>query len=102
VGHPENWRVLYIDVLFPLVGWLIEGFVYAFNNRTLLVLYLIFRHTLKLTMTTGRPPRKRSLAAFRNSSVGQLMNPVAPIQHVRRSQICVNTLTNASFLWDVY
>ena len=22
-----------IDVLFPLVGWLIEGFVYPFNNR---------------------------------------------------------------------
>ena len=27
--------VLLIDVLFPLVGWLIEGFVYSFNNRFL-------------------------------------------------------------------
>ena len=26
-------NVTNIDVLFPLVGWLIEGFVYPFNNR---------------------------------------------------------------------
>ena len=26
-----------IDVLFPLVGWLIEGFVYPFNNREMMI-----------------------------------------------------------------
>ena len=26
-----------IDVLFPLVGWLIEGFVYPFNNRKIMI-----------------------------------------------------------------
>ena len=29
----QDWQRLTIDVLFPLVGWLIEGFVYPFNNR---------------------------------------------------------------------
>ena len=34
--HGEWWMVIgvgIIDVLFPLVGWWIEGFVYPFNNR---------------------------------------------------------------------
>ena len=32
---PKNAKdaaVLHIDVLFPFVGWLIEGFVYPFNR----------------------------------------------------------------------
>ena len=28
---PDTYRG--IDVLFPLVGWLVKGFVYPFNNR---------------------------------------------------------------------
>ena len=31
------WPYVAIDVLFPLVGWLIEGFVYPFNNRYLMI-----------------------------------------------------------------
>ena len=34
-GPPKNAKdaaVLHIDVLFPFVGWLIEGFVYPFNR----------------------------------------------------------------------
>ena len=28
-----QWHLPVIDVLFPLVGWLIDGLVYPFNNR---------------------------------------------------------------------
>ena len=31
----EHWSI--IDVLFPLVDWLIEGFVYPFNNRQMMI-----------------------------------------------------------------
>ena len=32
--HEKKWLWLFlIDVLFPLVGWLIEGLLYPFNNR---------------------------------------------------------------------
>jgi hypothetical protein len=29
--------IFLIDVLFPLVGWWIEGFVYPFNNRSMMI-----------------------------------------------------------------
>ena len=33
----NHWLLIIIDVLFPLVGWLIEGFVYPFNNRKMMI-----------------------------------------------------------------
>ena len=34
-GRWQGFQI--IDVLFPLVGWLIEGFVYPFNNRQMMI-----------------------------------------------------------------
>ena len=51
--------VIFIDVLFPLVGWLIEGFVYPFNNREMMIdgipnrpLYFIFTKRTWLAIFT--------------------------------------------------